>query len=51
MHNIIYYVIYSCCLQMDMRYIDFTTFGFSYILNTGEEENSQNKTPKFKCAA
>jgi len=28
---------------MDMKYIDFTIFGFSYVLNTFEEANSQNK--------
>jgi hypothetical protein len=28
---------------MDIKYIDFTVFDFSYVLKTGEEANSQNK--------
>jgi len=28
---------------MDTKYFGFTIFGFNYILNTGEEANSQNK--------
>jgi len=51
MHNIIYYVLHLCCLQVDMKYVAFTMFGFSYILNKSEEASSQNKTGTFKRAA
>jgi hypothetical protein len=51
MHNVMYYVLYLFCLEMDMKYVDFTIFGSSYILNTGEAANSKYKNRTFKCAA